>query len=1763
MHRLFLGLSLSVLTGAVVLTGCGQSDRPAAALAQLPGDEKVLPGEAKPIPPGEDKPIPKPPTDDPTEDDLPPLPDTKTDPDTLPVLPTLSAPTGAEKYEASVSKAFLLMAENKDKEALESLQAARAAQETDFVKTEIERLEAKIAKTEAAETAADDIQEVLDGGNGDEAAKLASEALAQYGDGPVGDRLAALKRQADALASASLEDAAKKKRFLDDAETARAANNYRAAVLAYEQAVANGADPGDKKDTYEEIRVKVAKYDECRTKAAGLKKDPYQLEDALENYKIAAQNWDTPQVRQEISEAEAAITNRKDRVAIVDFEEVNDVGVPRAGHIIAEEMIGHMRPRYDVVERSQVNALLQEMKLDHVALSQDDEGRTEFGRLARARYVVLGSVNKLSGIHVNARLVDTRTGLVVQTARMVAATPEEMTNRLPAVGRMLQMTDDEKRAYEQRLAAEARPVTPPPPAATIPEPPPAPAAAPAAAPAPIVIYNARPPAYGAVTVTDFDGLRVIEVGAAPPPVVVVTEAPVVVRDRAFFVAVEVGDNCFRRGDYRTALRHFEFALSLNPGHAGLRYRVDMCRPLCPPPVVVPIFRPRLVVLPFAEFRDPFRPFSTIPPGLGVWTANAIAPYYAGRYDIVGDGELYWWMGRLGLSMRDVLTDPYARLCLGRALGARFFLMGALREVASFDATTHVIDAEWNRQVYGARVRVNNAAELRYRLPELANLTFVPPAQQVVVVQQQQVVQRKVVAAQLEFKAGNFRIALGMYKEVLTTNPGHYEARQAMVQLEFRSRQAEIEAQRQAAWQQQQGFYQAQRERQIALAARTEGARQQARRDAAVIGAQQQTIRAQQQLIAQQNLLAQAQLARRQNNLERRVSLLESASALKRDDAVLNELAQAKAELAVERQKRLAAEQTAREAEIKRKRDVELEKVKGQLALEQQKRRQEQEAQKKALSAKAETEYAQFVDQGQKAMAAQKYGAAASAFQAARRIKPSPEVEKLVSSALVEQARADAEKKGDAEKKKLETQLAQEAARNKQLEQQNVALKARYQAALAKAQDAMKQKKYEEAYTSYKIAATTIQTDEAEAGVKQASAELARAKAATAAEDKRKGAEELKTAAVNKKRTEGRSALAAKQYGKAIDAFEDAARLNPADVEIQKELTKARAARDEAQLAARRAKEAEQAGAKVQKLVAGGQQNLKAKQYDAAIVAFNEALALAPDNAAAKAGLAEAQKADGESAKDEAAKAAARKKREDYDRFMRQGQAALKLKQYSDALGLFQKAQETLPGDATSAQLIKDVTKQRQDAEAATAARTKAAELASAIAAGRAALRASKLDEAQAAAERAEKLNPASPELKRLQTDIDAARKTAAAAAPKKGTTEAPPKKGNKVDALLAGARQAIQTKDLDKASRLLAEAAVEDPKDPDIRKVQAEYEVARRQMANDLNAAKVQADYEGAMRAAQNALTAKQYDVATAKASEALKLKPNDPAATQIVTAARKGSAEAMDAQKNQQAYLQALRDASTAMAAKKYGVAIQEAREALKYKPNDPAATKILNDATKAKEAASSAAMEAEKKQAAYDAAMKAGRAAMADKRYAEAAKAFADALAADPGDAAATAGLKQAKDAETAMGANAQRKKVYDAWMERADQLMDRKQYAQAVEAYETALKAIPNDPAATKGLAQAKAASTQPKDPVPTPKKEPIPLPKKEPVPVPKVEPRPKVELPKMEPKPKVEPKPKENPAARVPGMLRTADASYDAGRYGEALRVYQDVLKLAPT
>jgi tetratricopeptide (TPR) repeat protein len=371
----------------------------------------------------------------------------------LPVDPKVDPlPTGLtaqERYDQAVARAFKLLSERKEGEALATFQQAQAVQNTDFVKGEIERLKARIARGATIERTVHDIKTVLTSGRPVEAAKLASDALEQFGDSDVADDLTQLKRQADALLTTQLEDNARKQRFIDEAETARKALNYRAALVAYDQAVANRADVTDYRDYYEKLRNRIGVYDQQRARAAELRRDAYKLDEAIAALEEARKAWETPQILKEIDEAKFAVQNRRDRLAVAEFEVVGDVGIPLAGRALADDLLPHFKARFDLVERGQIAAIVEELKLNPDEIHINEKGRSEIGRIARARFLVVGSVSRLYGLTVIARLVDVQTGLIVQTGKIVAGNPQELSARMKTLAAMLMMSDEQKILHER------------------------------------------------------------------------------------------------------------------------------------------------------------------------------------------------------------------------------------------------------------------------------------------------------------------------------------------------------------------------------------------------------------------------------------------------------------------------------------------------------------------------------------------------------------------------------------------------------------------------------------------------------------------------------------------------------------------------------------------------------------------------------------------------------------------------------------------------------------------------------------------------------------------------------------------------------------------------------------------------------------------------------------------------------------------------------------------------------------------------------------------------------------------------------------------------------------------------------------------------------------------------------------------------------------------------------------------------------------------
>ena len=76
------------------------------------------------------------------------------------------------------------------------------------------------------------------------------------------------------------------------------------------------------------------------------------------------------------------------------------------------------------MERNQLGKVLDELRLEAGAVTDSPECRDALSRLAKVRYLVVGSITPQEGVTIHARLIDVGSGLVVQTARLSAPTLE-------------------------------------------------------------------------------------------------------------------------------------------------------------------------------------------------------------------------------------------------------------------------------------------------------------------------------------------------------------------------------------------------------------------------------------------------------------------------------------------------------------------------------------------------------------------------------------------------------------------------------------------------------------------------------------------------------------------------------------------------------------------------------------------------------------------------------------------------------------------------------------------------------------------------------------------------------------------------------------------------------------------------------------------------------------------------------------------------------------------------------------------------------------------------------------------------------------------------------------------------------------------------------------------------------------------------------------------------------------------------------------------
>jgi tetratricopeptide (TPR) repeat protein len=218
------------------------------------------------------------------------------------------------------------------------------------------------------------------------------------------------------------------------------------------------------------------------------------------------------------------------------------------------------------------------------------------------------------------------------------------------------------------------------------------------------------------------------------------------------------------------------------------------------------------------------------------------------------------------------------------------------------------------------------------------------------------------------------------------------------------------------------------------------------------------------------------------------------------------------------------------------------------------------------------------------------------------------------------------------------------------------------------------------------------------------------------------------------------------------------------------------------------------------------------------------------------------------------------------------------------------------------------------------------------------------------------------------------------------------------------------------------------------------------------------------------ASNARRYEDAAKAYQEALKLFPDDTLALQglreIRLALTTKSQVKHEGDKRQAGFAVFLEQGKEAMTAKQYAAAVRAFQQAVQVMPADVPAAKALSEAQTAL-----AADETQKQRLAeYQVHMTAGQAASVAGRYADAVRDYLAALRVMPGDAAALEGQGLAERQLAALQNQEKQKAEYARLLDQAGAALRNQRFQEAADGYIAAQKLVKDDPAATRGLAEA---------------------------------------------------------------------------------------------
>jgi epidermal growth factor receptor substrate 15 len=429
------------------------------------------------------------------------------------------------------------------------------------------------------------------------------------------------------------------------------------------------------------------------------------------------------------------------------------------------------------------------------------------------------------------------------------------------------------------------------------------------------------------------------------------------------------------------------------------------------------------------------------------------------------------------------------------------------------------------------------------------------------------------------------------------------------------------------------------------------------------------------------------------------------------------------------------------------------------------------------------------------------------------------------------------------------------------------------------------------------------------------------------------------------------------------------------------------------------------------IITVGDGMLGSKKYDEAIAQYGKALAMNFDNPTA-------------TTKTEAAKTA--KAKDAFDAIIVDGDTKLGAKKYDDAIAAYNKALAANFDNPTANAKIKAA----QDAKDADLTAKKKAEFDGYITAGDGFLGTKKFDEAIAQYGKALAMNFDNPT---ATTKTEAAKTAKAKDAFDAIIVDGDAKLGaKKYDDAIAAYNKALAANFDNPAANAKIKAA-QDAKDADL-------------------TAKKKAEFDGYITAGDGFLGTKKFDEAIAQYGKALAMNFDNPTATAKTEAAKTAKAkDAFDA---------IIVDGDAKLGAKKYDDAIAAYNKALAANFDNPAANAKIKAAQDAKDADLTA-----KKKAEFDGYITAGDGFLGTKKFDDAIAQYGKALAMNFDNPTATTKTEAAKTAKA--------KDAFDAIIVDGDAKLGAKKYDDAIAAYNKALAANFDNPAANAKIKAAQDA------------------------------------------------------------------------------------------